>query len=167
MSVRRTAAAVLAAGLLLAGCSDDPEPQFEPTESPAPTESSSSAAPEAQSPEEFIREWVALDNEMTKSGDTAAFRAASVGCDPCNSYADRIEDIYASGGFVNTDGRQVMSVKKAELRGAYELKVDSSPTKYRERAGGKIKSLPGGDLTFRLVLRKRQGDWIVADEVQL
>lgn len=56
MSVRRHAAALLAAALLLAGCSDDPEPRFEPTETPSPTESSSAAEPEAQTPEEFIRE---------------------------------------------------------------------------------------------------------------
>jgi hypothetical protein len=167
MSVRRHAAALLAAALLLAACSDDPEPRFAPTEAPSPTESSSSTAPEAQSPEEFIREWVELDNQMTASGETDEFRAASVGCDPCNEYADQVEQIYGAGGFIRTDGRTVTSVEKAELRGAYELRIESSPTKYKERAGGSVKSLPGGEATLRLVLRKRDGEWIVADEVQL
>jgi hypothetical protein len=168
MSVRRTLAATLAAGVLLAGCSDDPEPTFEPPASPSPSESeSSSAEPEAQSPEEFIREWVMLDNAMTVSGETEEFRAASKGCDACESYADQVEGIYEEGGFIRTRGRTVVDVRPAQGRNAYELEIESAPTKYREMEGGPLRKLEGGAATFRLVLGKRNDQWVVIDEVQL
>ncbi len=89
MSVRRTLAAGLAAGLLLAGCTDEPEPEFTPTESPSPSPSASeseTAEPEAQSPEEFIEEWFDLNLEMQNTGDTRPFLNASRGCVPARSW---------------------------------------------------------------------------------
>ena len=82
MSVRCTLAAALAAGLLLAGCTDEPEPEFTPTETPSPSASESETAePEAQGPEEFIEEWftaAARDAEDRRHRSSQRLQTASL-----------------------------------------------------------------------------------------
>ena len=67
MHVRRALALTFVVPLVLAGCSDEPEPtpqMPEPTtSSPTPT-ATESETPEAESAEEFIRRWQAAADEM-------------------------------------------------------------------------------------------------------
>jgi len=167
MSVRRTAAAVLAAGLLLAGCSDDPEPIFEPTETPSPTESSPTAEPEAQSPEDFIREWLVLQRDMQNTGDVDAYLAASRGCSSCESAASIVTDYYAAGGYVRTKGRSLIALTPIDEGKTYDLKVRSAPTKYKESADAPVQGFPGGVSTYRVTLRQTDSGWILSDEVEV
>jgi hypothetical protein len=162
MLVRRTTAAVLAAGLLLAGCSDDPEPRFEPTESPSPTETSSSAAPEAQSPEEFIREWFELNTEMQNTGETEAFLALSRGCKTCKELASRIEGIYAAGGNVAIAYQKVQSV---DARGGEEFSVmvNAAPTVFSETADSPEDRLKGGPNEFIMRITRDGKAWRMID----
>lgn len=171
MTVRRHTHGVivgLAALLLVGGCADDPEPKFsEPTDSPTPSETDSSPVAPQQTAEEFIREWVRLDNQMQATGETDAFRAASSGCQSCVSYAERVADIYRSGGFIRTEGRTVLTVKEITSDRTYRLKVRSAPTKYREGSDSPTKSLDGGVTTYRLTLRRSESGWVVADEAEV
>lgn len=162
MSVRRTAAAVLAAGLLLVGCSDDPEPRFEPTESPSPTESSSSAAPEAQSPEDFIREWFELNTEMQNTGETKAFLAMSKPCGRCKDMATQVETIYRDGGSIKIDSQEVLSVKagaRSTNLKQFEVTVVASPTQLVEASGQKTQVLPGGRSTYEVTVLRKGDSW--------
>jgi hypothetical protein len=156
MSVRRTLAAALAAGVLLAGCSDDPEPTFEPPASPSPSESeSSSAEPEAQSPEEFVREWFELNFQMQNSGDTQAFRAASKDCATCNDIAERVDDIYKAGGTIRLASQEVLRIElgaRSRTVKQYEVAVLTSSTVYREAAGSKSKRLEGGRSSYTVTV---------------
>jgi hypothetical protein len=162
MSVRRTAAALLTAGLLLTGCSDDPEPRFEPTETPSPTESSATAEPQAQSPEEFIREWFEAGTDMQNSGETEAFLSLSNDCDACERFAADVERVYEAGGFIRIKSE---TVKQVEPVGgdAFEVTVVASPTTFREASGSKPGSFPGGPNTYRIAIVERAGEWRVAD----
>lgn len=162
MSVRRTTAAVLAAGLLLAGCSDDPEPRFEPTESPSPTESSSSAAPKAQSPEDFIREWFDVGTDMQNSGETDGFLQLSADCDACERFAADVERVYSDGGSIRIKSEKVRQIEPVGGN-AFEVTVVSSPTTFREAAGSKPDSFPGGSNTYRVTLVEQQEEWRVTD----
>jgi hypothetical protein len=162
MSVRRTAAALLTAGLLLAGCSDDPEPRFEPTETPSPTETSSAAEPEAQSPEEFIRDWFEAGTDMQNSGETGTFLSLSDGCDACERFAADVEGVYKAGGFIRIKSEVVRRVEPVG-GDAFEVTVVASPTTFRETAGSKPGSFPGGPNTYRVTVVERAGQWRVAD----
>jgi hypothetical protein len=163
MSVRRTLAATLVAGVLLAGCSDDPEPTFEPPASPSPSESeSSSAKPEAQSPEEFIREWFALNTEMQNSGETEAFLAVSLQCDPCSKLAKQVEEIYGAGGSIRLRGQSVERVRRIGS-GEFSVVVNAAPTVYTESESAPETRLPGGPNEYRMFLRKRDGAWMISD----
>ena len=167
MSVRPTLAVLLAAGLLLAGCSDDPEPRFEPTDPPSPTESETSAAPEAQTPEEFIREWVELQRDMQNTGEVDAYLEASHGCESCSSTARIVEDYYGAGGFVRTDGRSILDIQPIRPGETYDVKVRSAPTEYKKSAGGPLESFPGGVTTYRVTLKPKGDSWILTNEVEV
>jgi hypothetical protein len=163
MSVRRTLAAALAAGVLLAGCSDDPEPTFEPPASPSPSESeSSSAEPEAQSPEEFIREWFALAVAMQNTGNTSDFLKLASGCDGCQNLADRVEEIYAAGGKVRIKEMEVRSVKKLPGR-AYSVVVRASATKVQPKVGGETQTLAANTNEYRMFIRQDGTSWTMTD----
>jgi hypothetical protein len=162
MSVRRTAAALLTAGLLLTGCSDDPEPRFEPTETPSPTESSATAEPQAQSPEEFIREWFALNTEMQNTGDTQAFLASSRPCDVCKDMASQVRRIYADGGRIQLDRQEVLRVRTGARSATikqFDVTVEASKTRLVEAAGASEQTLPGGKSTYRVTLLRKGDAW--------
>ena len=165
MSVRRTVAALVGAAFLLAGCSGDPEPRFTPTASPS--ESETTAEPQAQTPEEFIEEWVALQRDMQNTGDTEEFLAVSQGCESCEDAARLIDQFYAAGGFVETDGRTVLGIRTVQRNRVYEVRVRSAPTRYKETASSPLKSFPGGFTTYRVTLQQRGDQWILTDELEV
>lgn len=162
MSVRRTVAALLGAALLLAGCSDDPEPRFQPTNSPSPSESATSADPEAQTPEEFIREWFELNTEMQNSGETEAFLAVSRNCKPCRGLASRVAGIYQAGGSVRLDRQDVTAVKPVSSAASleqFDVTIKASPTLVRETRGSEIQRMPGGPNVYRVTLVQNETLW--------
>lgn len=158
MHVRRALALTIAVPVLLAGCSDDPEPTPkipEPTSSsPSPTEPASEE-PEAESPEEFIRRWVEANTRMQNSGEIDEYSTLSSQCRPCLKTAQRIEQIYANGGFVKTDGwivGKVIDRSGATGNPVLDLEIESSPTTFKERADAETQRLPGGDIVMRVRL---------------
>lgn len=167
MSVRRTATALIVTVLLLAGCSGDPEPRFTPTESPSPSKSEASAEPEAQTPEEFLAAWMALQREMQNTGETEEFLAASKGCDSCEDTARLVEQFYAAGGFIKTDGRSILDIRTVQENRIYDVRVRSAPTKYRRDSSAPVRSFPGGVTTYRVTLRKQDLKWILIDELEV
>lgn len=167
MSVRRAAAAALAAGLLLTGCSDDPEPRFEPTGSPSPTESSSSAAPQAQTPEEFIREWVTAYNEFESTGDASTVRRLSGDCAACSDIIDVVSDAYSRGGYLRSDGWTL----PAEIETTYSRKaavglrasVKVAASEYRASGSSKIVRTPAAAIVMEFDLEKTGQSWRMFD----
>lgn len=158
MHVRRALALTLAVPVLLAGCSDDPEPtpkMPEPTSSsptPTPTEAEE---PEAESPEEFIRRWVEVNTRMQNSGEVEEYAELSSKCRPCLQTAKRVEQIYADGGFVKTEGwilGNVVDRSGASGNPVLDLEIESSPTTFKERAKAETQKLPGGDIVMRVRL---------------
>ncbi len=73
--VRRWVATAVVVPLLAAGCSDDPEPRFEPSPSPSPTESTSEPSePKAWEVKSekgavaFAKHWIDVFNEARQGG---------------------------------------------------------------------------------------------------
>ena len=162
MSVRRTWAALAAAALLLASCSDDPEPRFEPTESPSPSESETTVRPEAQTPEEFIREWFELAVAMQNTGDSEGFLAVSDDCGACRDLSKSVNRIYLAGGSVSVRSMEVTSVRDLPGR-EFSVMVDASETKLRERAGAELQTLPANSNEYRMFLRPVGDSWVMTD----
>jgi hypothetical protein len=157
MHVRRILALALAGPLLLAGCSD-PEPILPdpPTTSPSPTTPSPTASetPEQESAEDFIRRWVQANTDMQATGDVTDYVALSRRCKPCNETAERVESIYAAGGFIETKGWQINRVIDRTGGGppVMDLRITSAPTKYKESANAETQSFDGGRIVMRVRL---------------
>jgi hypothetical protein len=172
MHVRRALALTLAVPVLLAGCSDDPEPTPkipEPTSSsPSPTEPASEE-PEVESPEEFIRRWVEVDREMQNSGDIAEYESISAKCKTCMSVAKRIEGIFANGGTVKTQGLTILELAEqspVDGRKVFDVTVRSAPTIFVESAGAREERFPGGRITYRMRLNA-EAPWQLVQLTQL
>ena len=171
MHVRRTLALALAVPLLLAGCSEDPEPRPKmpdptPTSSePSPTESESA---KAESPEDFIRRWSDALREMQATGETAEFRALGPRCASCNSTADRVEQIYQAGGAIEWDGWDIVRVSaRGDSDTDFVVLENSAPTRFRESKRAPWQTLNGGR-TRHLVELERAGDsWVIARTAEL
>ncbi|MEJ7795138.1 MAG: hypothetical protein WKF50_06275 [Nocardioides sp.] len=165
MSVRRAVAALVGTALLLAGCSDDPEPRFTPpSESPSPTESATSAEPEAQTAEEFIGEWFRVGTEMQNTGETEAFLSLSSDCVACQTFAARVAGIYSAGGFIKIASEEVVRVEPLALSKTlkqFSVVVDAAPTKYRDSDSSKPASFPGGRNVYRMTLTVEGDTWAV------
>jgi len=152
-------AAALALPLALTACGGDPiaPPPLTPATStvstPTPTEQPETA-------EEFIRRWVDVDTELQNTGESAAFRALSDRCAPCDSLAERIESIYKGGGDVHTDGWRVLTVSEnGHLE--FDVAVESAPTRYREEEGAPLQRFPGGRLKYLFKLSRVGDEWRV------
>ena len=78
--------------------SADPTPSASDTSSP----SDPSPTPDTETPEEFVRAWVAEYNAMQNTGDTEKFRGMSRRCETCITVADRMDGYYEAGGYVKT-----------------------------------------------------------------
>jgi len=172
MDVRRTLALALVVPLLLAGCSEDePTPKMPdppPTSSPTPSPSASET-PEAESAGDFIRRWVEINTEMQNSGSVDASMAFSDECAACIQTAERIRAIYTDGGFVRTEGWMVREVvDRSGTRGGpiLDLRIDSSPTVFKERSGAVEDSYPGGKIVMRVRL-SREAPWHVVQLTQV
>jgi hypothetical protein len=165
MHVRRALALTIAVPVLLAGCSDDPEPTPkipEPTSSspsPSPTETDE---PEAESPEEFVRRWVEVGDEMQMTGKVAKFRQMSRGCVACADLIKNVERIYESGGSIAFDGTEIVHLKSRSKRPpTFELDLDTPTTRVLDASGSEEQTFPAGIGKYLLTLDEEGDGWRV------
>jgi hypothetical protein len=156
----------------LTSCSeDDPEPILAPTPtaSPTPSPTATETGP-SETPEEFIRRWVEIYNEMQTTGDTSEYRAVGPDCRPCREVAEQIDKIFENGGSIRTKGWSVVSIGEPSgdaQTPSYDVRIKSTPTFYTERAGGPKKSFPGGTFVERFVLKLEDGQWTMLNTAQV
>lgn len=107
--------------LFVVACDDEPTPDIpDPTPSssaasPSETASSptTSPTPQALTPEETVRAWVEARNQALQDGDTAAAEALSdATCETCENSLAPIRQVYADGGFYDTEGWRVSGSPK-------------------------------------------------------
>lgn len=167
MHVRRALALILAVPVLLAGCSDDepaPTPKIpEPTSSsPTPTEAATEE-PEAESPEEFVRRWVAVGDEMQTTGKVAEFERMSRNCQACAQVVAQVKSIYASGGSIELSGTKVAQLKRvAPTPPTFHVDLNTPETVIRSSSGAVDQRLPAGVGKYLLTLNGKPGRWYVA-----
>ncbi len=169
MAVRRILAAVLTAPLLtLAACGGGGGSIADPPISSAP--SSSTPTQQRETPEHFIRRWAAEEKRMENTGDTVAYLAMSKRCLACRQLARDIKSFYAAGGYAKWGGWQIKSIKQGGETGtgiAYEVRVQSLPTTYKESAAADVRHLKGGPSTHQLTVKRVGGVWQVTAKAQL
>jgi hypothetical protein len=167
MHVRHALALTLAVPVLLAGCSDDPEPTPkipEPTSSsPSPTEPASEE-PEAESPEEFIRRWVEVGDEMQVTGETAEYeRMVDESCDACASFVNSVRDVYSSGGSVEFEGARINGIRERDPMPPTFAVTKTLPRTVIRRGGNSTpETLPAGRTTLLVILKDRRRGWVVS-----
>jgi hypothetical protein len=101
----RSLALAVAALMLLASCSDDPEP-IEPTATASEQPTSAPAMPDAAREDTpsgaatFVSYWVEVSNFASQTGDTEELtRISDKNCKGCETYIDLYEKTYAAGGY--------------------------------------------------------------------
>ena len=101
----RTLAALAVVAVLVAGCTDDPEPKIaDPTSTPSssaasPSPTTSEVADPEQAYRDFIDSYVAAISESLSTGDPSAWLAMSdPGCAGCAGIAEKLAQAYADGG---------------------------------------------------------------------
>ncbi|WP_139227590.1 DUF6318 family protein [Nocardioides alpinus] len=164
MHVRRALALALVVPLLLAGCSEEPEPTPkipDPTSSsPSPT-ATESETPEAESAEDFIRRWADALQEMQATGETGPFRELGPACESCSETADRVEQIYAAGGAIEWDGWTILSIEENGASDEFRVIERSAPTRFRESSDAPWKRLDGGRTPHVIQLESAGTSWLV------
>jgi len=114
----RSIALAIAALLLLASCSDDPEP-IEPTASPSRSKTSSAPAMPNEARENtpsgaatFVSYWVDVSNIASQTGDTKELvRISNEDCAGCRTYIKLYEETYAAGGYFKGSEWRLSDVK--------------------------------------------------------
>jgi hypothetical protein len=104
--VRRYVVAAAVLPLLATGCSDDPQPKFEPSPSDSPSESSSDPAePEAWEVKSekgagaFIEHWLETVTSASNTGATDDLeRLGTRACETCSAISSYIDEVYSEGG---------------------------------------------------------------------
>jgi len=174
MRVRRLAALTAALPLLaLSGCGgDNPKPKpLDPPSTSASPSPTATTTPQADTPEEVIRKFVAAQNQIQRTGDSAPFRALTYKCQACNGFADQVDQIYADGGYIHTKGSTIKSIKKSPewsaTRPVYIAVTDSSPTTYLSSKDGKPDHFQGGITHDSYELVKHGGAWKVTNLEEL
>ncbi|CUR55270.1 exported hypothetical protein [metagenome] len=182
MCVRRlgpTLAALVAPVLLLslAACTDDPVAPgpvtpSSPAESASPSAEASKDPLADETPHEFLRRWVEVQNEMEVTGDTDAFLALSHNCEYCTTFARRLRQIYGDGGWVKTKGWRITSIRREGKLPHGEVSLDffisSAPTSYAEDTSAKVQRLPGSrSIRYRIQMKPTSAGWVVTYLIQV
>jgi hypothetical protein len=161
------------ASLGLSSCSNatsstaDPPPT-PPTVSQGTDEPSPSPTPET--PEEFVRRWVAVANQLGRDGEPGPLLAASHQCDDCSAIARGVAQIYDAGGWIHGGDWQLVGEITVDRHGprfvcGFELEIE--PGMYRASADASVQTTPGGSARIRATMSKVGGELKMNDFVRL
>ena len=110
MGIPRFLTGILAAPLLLSACGGGGDSVADPPVSPSST-SSSTATPQRESPEDFIRRFVSVSNTREMRGNTDTYLALTSRCTPCRALAEQIGRARSNGGYYHSQGWSITSIK--------------------------------------------------------
>ena len=114
----------------------------------------------------FARYWVTTLNQATTSGKTEKFKALNKdSCDTCTDFAKQLDDIYAAGGHVETDGFKVKKIANEagvpKPGAGVSVVLTATPQKVYKSKGAAPRSLKGGDLRLRLIMVREKSHWVM------
>jgi len=146
----------------LTACGADDEPTAT-EEAPAFADNAGEAGAE-----QFIGFWTDTLNEATTSGDTEELKAlAAKECTACGAFAAQLDQIYAAGGHVESDGWAIEEITPEAGATDNEVgllvKYKVAPQKVFESEDAKARDFDGGPQGFRFHLLREDGEWQVHD----
>ena len=167
----RSIALAIAAVLLLASCSDDPQP-IEPTAS-APAKPTAAPTLPAKAEKEtpdgaiaFVAHWIDVFNFSASTGDLMALRELNgPACKGCDIYEGIVSK--ANSGAAEVRGFR-WSPGEAHLSDERQLEVSvtSRPYEIRESANGGWSKVPGDSYRLGFDLEWTSGHWQVGELYQ-
>jgi hypothetical protein len=104
------------------------------------------------------------------TGETEDYLAISSGCRPCNLVASDVEEIHAAGGFVRTDGWEILKFIRSSgpaKRPLVDARVYSAPVRLRRGPDSEVETLPGGRLIERFHLERVDSSWTMINLSQV
>jgi hypothetical protein len=161
----RSIVLAIAALLLLASCSDDPEP-IEPTASPSATAPTLPDEASRESPDAaiaFVKHWIEVFNFAVNTGAAEPFIALNKStCAGCKSYEDQIRES-------NRDSAEVRNFEwtggKSTLREdrTFEATIEASDYEVRDSASEKWANVRGSTFKLGFELKWSDGQWQVVE----
>ena len=159
----RSITLAIATVLLLASCSDDPEP-IEPT---ASASASTAPSPPTQAGEDtpdgaasFVSYYIEVLNFAARSGDVSLLTALSSSrCDGCREYIDLYEDVYEAGGYFaggewsSTDFE--LEIRRETTDVFVRIEADKGRMKSDASSGSQTEEAFDGDVVFEVDTRAR------------
>lgn len=175
----RLVAVLAALGVLLAGCSDDPKPRFEPppTSPTSPTTTESSEPPDPKPWEvkskagavAFAEHWVDVFNEAQTSGDVSALEPLGTPtCRTCAGVLQRIREVDGAGGFFRGPGWRVLDAEANEIEGAttsVSMNIQRRKQRVREARGEPVTIFEASRAIYRADVEWARGRWVMAELV--
>jgi hypothetical protein len=115
----------------------------------------------------FVRYYVEVLNHATATGDTSRVRQLSApSCESCAAMLERIDEIYANGGYLAGDGWRITDMKYQPLQPRrhpiISVGIRLTPQRVVERQGGSIERFEGGKNRLDLTLGRDERSWTVA-----
>jgi hypothetical protein len=172
--VRRCVVATVVLPLMAAGCSDDPQPKFEPSPSDSPSQSTSDPAePKAWEVKSekgavaFAEHWIDVFNAAKETGETAPLAdLSSDSCKSCSNFVEFLNELYGSGGRFESNGWEVLQVANATALERSEthvsMRIKQSPEEVHRAKPPRVERFPGGRVTYTASLTWCEGRWLMS-----
>jgi hypothetical protein len=114
----------------------------------------------------FSRYWIDTLNKATTSGDTKKLKTLQKSsCQTCTDFAKQLDDIYAKGGHVETDGfkvKKIVNEAGVPAPGAgVSVTLTATPQKVYATKDAKVRELKGGELRLRLIMVRVKSHWVM------
>jgi len=161
---------LLAAALVLGGCTGDPAPR-EPTKTTSSPHASSTLTPpvmpkqaKEDSPEgaaAFVTHWVNVLNYAAATGDVEELsRLSSPDCEGCQRYIDLYRETYEAGGYVRGGTWRLgkLKIKGETLEVVIRSSVEVAKSEFKPSAEDELRASEGERTTVGFSLPSR-GAW--------
>jgi hypothetical protein len=114
-----------------------------------------------RSAEAFVGYYIDLLNYAMVTGDTEAFRAASMDCEGCERYADLFDEVAARGGSAETRGWTVDEIATSPMgkKMFIVFNADAARVRSKPSADASTALIPPATYALRLVLARSPSGW--------
>lgn len=115
------------------------------------------------------RHFLALTEYAWATGDTSTMRAFFTDeCTPCKSMADRVDELYASGGWMTQlkyEVRKVVRIEEIpEVPNTFGVQLEMSESERTSYANDKLENFPAELLDIAFFIHWEDGVWEITGE---